>query len=272
MTTGPVTRRRLLRAATAGLSCWFAARAFGANEAGPSPAPEAPPGWSFEGVTGPEHWTELSPDYAPCQFGVEQSPIDLVDASKMSDVDGLTLDYRPITAHLASKGWTVQIEFDSGCAIEIAERRYALEHAYLRRPSEHLLSGRALEMELQLVHRADDGALALIGVFVRQGKKNESLETVLAHVPGKPSEKAPAFAMNPLDFLPLPAGDPQRRPFYRYVGSITMPPCTEGIIWTVFKTPVEASAKQIRDLAELFPRNARPANKLNRNPLFEYDG
>jgi carbonic anhydrase len=266
-----IARRSVLKAVAAGISFLSAPFVLRAAEA-PAASPTDPlPGWSFEGVTGPDHWSELSPDYALCQFGIEQSPVDLVDAAKVGPAQALVLDYRPVSARVVPAGWTLQVAFDPGCSIAINGRRYALEHFLFRRPSEHLLSGRALEMELQLVHRAEGGAIAIVGVFVRQGKKHEALERIIAGTPADAAQKPALVPMNPLDLLPVPQSQLEEvRAYYRYMGSLTTPPCTEGVNWTVFKTPIEASPKQIRDLATLFPANARPANKINRRFLLEY--
>jgi carbonic anhydrase len=266
-------RRAVLKAAAAGLLSFPAAVRLRAEQIPPASPAEPQPGWSFEDVTGPEHWSELSPDYALCQFGIEQSPIDLVDAAKVSFSRALRLDYRPVTVRVTRMTWTVQVAFDPGCSIMTTGRRYALEFMHIRHPSEHLLSGRALEMELQLTHRSEDGALAMIGVFVRQGKQHEALERIIADLPSEVSGQPAVLAINPVDLLPPPQAEgADARPFYRYMGSLTTPPCTEGVNWTVFKTPIEASAKQIRELAALFPANARPANKINRRFLLEYGG
>ncbi len=271
--TQRITRRAVLKAAAgAAASALPGLSVLSSMSAAAQTSEEAPARWTFDGVTGPEHWSELSPDYALCQFGVEQSPIDLVDATQVPSARGLDLDYRPITARASSRSWTLQIGFDPGCEIEIGGVRYALGEAYVRQPSEHLLSGRALEMELQLVHRSKTGATAISGVFIRQGREHEALKMLIEHLPAKGADKGTLFPIDPTDFLPaLPEGKSSRA-FYRYEGSMTMPPCTEGVVWTVFKTPIEASPKQIRDLATLFPPNARPANKLNQRQLFEFGG
>jgi carbonic anhydrase len=266
-----IARRSVLKAIAAGISFLSAPFVLRAAETPPAAPTDLLPGWSFEGVTGPDHWSELSPDNALCQFGIEQSPVDLVDAAKVGPARALLLDYRPVTARVVSADWTLQVVLDPGCSIAINGRRYALEHILFRRPSEHLLSGRALEMELQLVHRAEGGAIAIVAVFVRQGKKNEILERIIAGTPTDAAQKLPLVPINPLDLLPVPPlQSEEARAFYRYMGSLTTPPCTEGVNWTVLKTPIEASPKQIRELATLFPVNARPANKINRRFLLEY--
>ncbi len=265
-------RRAVLRAMAGAAVLLATARALRAQQPPPVVGGPSEPLWNFDSVTGPEHWSELSPDYALCQFGMEQSPVDLVDALKVSGSEALKIDYRPLTAHVVRAGWTLEIAFEPGCEIAINNLVFPLQKVVLRHPSEHLLSGRALEMELQLVHKAGNGTLAHLAVFVRQGRKNDALETMLTNLPDEKSEQGGVFALNPADLLPPPPEEGKPRAFYRYMGSTTVPPCTEGVVWTIFKTPVEASARQIRQIASIFPANARPANTVNRRFLLEYSG
>lgn len=262
------TRRAVLRAiagAVGGLPFAAAVRpAFAAK-----PAQSGLP-WSFTGLTGPEHWSELSPDYGVCKFGSEQSPIDLIDAVKVASPHALKLNYKPVVAQAVHEGWTLRLLLDKGCEKVVNGAVFKLDSVIVRHPSEHLLSGRALEMELQLVHSRAEGSGAISAVFVRQGKRSEALDRVLASLPAASAEKGAGFSLNPAELLPAMPEDEEMRPFYRYMGSLTTPPCKEGVIWTVFKTPIEASPKQIRELSALFPANARPARRINRRYLLEY--
>jgi len=269
--TQSMARRAVLKAM--GGAAWLIATGRSASaEDTANAAGDLQPFWTFDGVTGPDHWSELSPDYAACQFGIEQSPVNLVDALKVNGTRALTIDYRPVTAIVMRNRWTFQIYFEPGCEIQVNGVHYPLQQAVFRRPSEHLLSGRALEMELQLMHRTEAGAQAVLAVFIRQGRTNELLEMILGNVPPDEAEKGPVFPIDPADLLPPPPAETGQRAFYRYMGSLTTPPCIEGVNWTVFKTPIEASPSQIRQLAGLFPANARPASPINRRYLLEYGG
>ena len=137
--------------------------------------------WSYEDVTGPEHWSELSPDYSLCQFGVRQSPVDLIDATKRSRPDTIRLDYRPVTAKSVRDPVGLKITLEPGCQIALYGKDYALSEFRFRRPSEHLLSGQALEMEMQFLHVAENGDQAMLAVFLRQGADNPGIAAILAN-------------------------------------------------------------------------------------------
>jgi carbonic anhydrase len=265
------SRRTLIKALAGGLAAMLPFRVRSQESA--APAPDVQPLWSYEGVTGPEHWSELSPDYSACHFGVRQSPIDLVDATKISLPDTLKLNYRPVTARTRRDQAGLSVVLDPGCQIEYYEQIHPLTEFRFRRPSEHLLSGRALEMEMQFLHQSGTGEPVTLSVFLRQGAENLGLSAIiasLAEASGDAQEKV--FALNPFDLMPQLQQAEEQRAFYAYAGSLTAPPCTENMNWIVLKTPAEASPQQIRDFASLFSKNARPAQKLNSRLLLEFDG
>ncbi len=272
MSMSPVfSRRFLIKALAGGVTALLPFRARAQDKLAPSE--EVQPPWSYEGVTGPEHWSELSPDYAACHFGVKQSPIDLVDATKLSLADTLKVDYRPVTARTVRDHAGLKVVLDPGCQIEYYEQNHPLTEFRFRRPSEHLLSGRALEMEMQFLHQFGTGEPVSLSVFLRQGADNVGLSAILANIADTdPEAEAKVFALNPFDLMPQLQQGEEQRAFYTYAGSITSPPCTERVNWIVFKTPAEASPQQIRDFASLFSKNARPAQNLNSRLLLEYDG
>lgn len=238
-----------------------------------APAPDVQPLWSYDGVTGPEHWSELSADYSACQFGVRQSPIDLVDATKISLPDALRLNYRPVAGRTRRDNAGLAVVLDPGCQIEYHRQVHPLTEFRFRRPSEHLLSGRALEMEMQFLHQSGVGEPVMLSVFLRQGAENQGLAAILASFTKTGSDaEEKVFALNPFDLMPQLQQAEEQRAFYAYAGSLTTPPCTEHMNWIVLKTPVEAAPQQIRELATLFPRNARPVQKLNSRLLLEFDG
>jgi carbonic anhydrase len=224
----------------------------------------AGPHWTYEGAGSPEHWGELSPDFKTCQIGMQQTPIDLNGGVKAQFDKPFSLAYKAVGGKVVNNGHTIQVNLDKGCSCTVEGTAYDLLQFHFHHPSEHLLSGRSLAMELHLVHKAADGALAVIGVFLREGAANTLLSPVFDEMPmAAGGEKTLPAMLDPSGLLPARSG------YYRYTGSLTTPPCSEGLTWTVLREPVEASPEQIRNFAALFPNNARPVQKLNDRVILE---
>ena len=128
-----------------------------------------------------------------------------------------------------------------------------------------MLAGKTFDMELHFVHKAASGALAVVGVFIQPGAANSGLAPIWAAMPREetPARVVEGVTIDPSSLLPKTRG------YYRYMGSLTTPPCSEGLIWTVFRSPIQASPEQIRQFAALFPHNARPVQSINRRFLLE---
>ena len=261
-----VTRRAVLGSLTA-CTCCFAGLP-GAFAAEPSPGSKKPaaghgPHWSYNGAEGPEHWGELSADFRSCQLGVEQTPIDLNGGVKAQFDKPFQLDYKAVAGQIVNNGHTIQINTEKGCSCSIEGTAYELAQFHFHHPSEHLLSGKALQMEAHFVHKSQSGAIAVIGVFIREGAPNALLAPVFDGMPKKEGDTHALAALDPAGLFANARG------YYRYMGSLTTPPCSEGLTWTVFKDPVEASKEQIGKFAALFPNNARPVQKRNHRFLLD---
>jgi carbonic anhydrase len=221
------------------------------------------PHWSYEGATGPDHWGELSPDFKVCQLGMEQTPIDLSSGLK-GDAGSISFDYRAVPMRILNNGHTIQVNADPGCSCTIGDMKYDLVQFHFHHPSEHLLDGKAFDMEAHFVHKSETGALAVVGVFFKSGLPNLSLQPIFDSMPASEGENVNANgAFNPATFFPV------IHAHFRYTGSLTTPPCSEGLVWTVFREPIEASPEQIAQFAALFPNNARPVQGKNRRFLIE---
>jgi len=244
-----IERRMFLKYAAAGCACCVTpGLAAAADHAGPH--------WSYEGATGPDHWGDLSPEFKACGFGRQQTPIDL--ASRMKGEARLDVDYHPFPLRLANNGHTIEAAACGKCAITVDGTRYNLAQFHFHHPSEHHLDGVPFDMEVHMVHKSDAGNLAVVGVFMKEGAHNDALDVVFDHLPTREgTDMLAAGAFDPSVFLPV------RRDAFRYMGSLTTPPCTEGLTWTVFHDPIEVSREQIRRFALLFPNNARPVQKKN---------
>jgi carbonic anhydrase len=226
-------------------------------------AAHAAPHWSYAGNNGPDHWGELRPDFKVCQLGLEQTPIDLTGGMR-GDAAAVMLDYRPLPLRILNNGHTIQVNADAGSSCAVGGEKYELLQFHFHHPSEHLLAGKPFDLECHFVHRSGAGNLAVVGVFIVPGAKNAALQTIFDAMPKTegPEQRADG-SIDPAQLLPRSTS------YFRYMGSLTTPPCSEGLTWTVFKEPIEASAEQIKQFATLFPNNARPVQGRNHRFLIE---
>lgn len=220
------------------------------------------PHWTYEGKGGPAEWGKLSPDFKTCAVGTQQTPIDLKGAIP-AQPGGLTFSYKPFAMKILNNGHTIQVNVAPGSTISIAGQSYDLLQFHFHHPSEHLLSGKALDLECHFVHKSASGALAVVGVFITPGAENATLKSVFDAMPMKEGpEMATTTMIDPAALL-------SSGPYFRYMGSLTTPPCSEGLTWSVFEKPIEASKAQIMAFAKLFANNARPTQPLNNRFLLE---
>jgi carbonic anhydrase len=256
-------RRSFLGAATVGCAlCRLPGQAF-AEEPAHAPAGSASPHWSYEGEAGPTRWGELTPAFKVCQLGLEQSPIDLADAIT-AEPGRIDVAYRAMKLRVVNNGHTIQVNADPGSSCVIGGTTYVLQQFHFHHPSEHLLSGKPFDLECHFVHRSAAGDIAVIGVFMRPGETNQALQPIWDAMPRQEGpERDAGITFDPAALLPAKPG------YYRYIGSLTTPPCTQGIVWTVLQQPIEASPDQIRQFAALYTNNARPVQAHNRRFLLQ---
>jgi carbonic anhydrase len=228
----------------------------GANAAGsPRGAVNARAGsshWSYEGDNGPAAWAQLKPEFATCGSGSRQSPIDIRDGIKV-ELDAVQFDYRPSGFRVVDNGHTVQVNVAAGNTIEVAGKRYELVEFHFHRPSEERIDGKPFDMVVHLVHKSVDGRVAMVAVLLDKGSAQPVVQMVWNNLPLEKGDEV--AARTPLD---LNALLPTDRRYYTYMGSLTEPPCSEGVLWMVMKTPVEVSPEQIAIFSRLYPMNARP--------------
>lgn len=220
-----------------------------------SHAPSKPPHWSYDGSDGPEHWGELSGEFATCAKGKAQSPIDISPrAGKASPIE---FHYVPTAATIVDNGHTLQVNLAAGSSISIDDHSYQLVQFHVHTPSEHLIAGEHYPMELHLVHKDRDGKLAVVGVMYDVGSESKTLGSVWEHWPKKVgSEDKLARAFDPTVLLP------ETRSLFRYPGSLTTPPCTEGVVWNVLRRSMTDSKGHLAVLQKHYAANARPPVEL----------
>jgi carbonic anhydrase len=208
--------------------------------------------WGYEGAGAPENWARLSSEYALCGTGQRQSPIDIRDGIRV-DLEPIQFDYRPSRFRVIDNGHTVQVTLPGG-TLSLLGKSYQLIQFHFHRPSEERVDGKAFDMVAHLVHRADDGKLAVLAVLLERGDENPFVQTVWNNLPlEKNMEVAPpSLTLDPLQLLP------ENRNYYTYMGSLTTPPCSEDVLWLVLKQPQSISAEQLAIFARLYKNNARP--------------
>lgn len=249
-----LTRRQALRN-----SLWGAASCACCISLARNAVASGGPAWSYGGKTGPEAWGSLDDGYQACSVGTTQSPIDLT-AAIPAEIPAADLDWTDLTGPVVNNGHTIQVNASAGSSLSLAGTRYDLLQFHFHHPSEHLIDGEALAMEVHFVHKSAAGNLAVVGVLFREGAENAALAPIWATMPRQASE-GPQVTVSPAAFLPAD------RSQFRYAGSLTTPPCSEIVTWIAYKTPIEASRAQIEAFATLFPMNARPAQPLHRRFL-----
>lgn len=217
--------------------------------------------WSYEGASGPEHWGELDPDYAACKIGKEQSPIDIQNPSK-AQLPALRFEYRSGPLKIINNGYTaVRVNYapGNGNFLFVGDQRYELTQFHFHHPSEESIHGKPYDMVAHLMHQASDGKVAAVAVFLKAGRANTTVQRLWEHMP-KTAGREQVIAgveVNPAGLLPRDTS------YYTYMGSQTAPPCTEGVIWFVLKTPIEISSEEISAFAALYPHDVRPLQPFN---------
>jgi carbonic anhydrase len=217
-----------------------------------APQPRHSNHWSYEGETGPANWGKINADWAKCGTGTRQSPIDLRDGMKV-DLEQIAFDYRPSGFSVVNNGHTVQVAVGMGNYITVQNRTYELVQFHFHRPSEERINGRGTEMVVHLVHKDAEGRLAVVAVLLERGAANPMIQTVWNNLPLEKNDAfAPAVALDVNEIVPA------KREYFTFMGSLTTPPCTEGVLWMVMKNPMPASPSQMALFSRLYPLNARP--------------
>ena len=229
-----------------------ASSAGGAGAVGGKTEAPAHIAWAYEGSGAPQFWAKLDKDYERCASGRRQSPID-IRAGFAVDLEAIQFDYQPAPFRVADSGRNLIVSIYGG-ALSLLGKPYVLTHFQFHRPSETAIDGKFFDMEVQLTHRAVDGSLVLLSVLLEKGTENPLVQHVLNNLPlERGGEVAPPGQVIDMEQL-LPAA----RSYYTFMGSLTRPPCTEGVQWVVLKQPKTISPEQLDIFERLYKPNARP--------------
>ncbi|HVS25601.1 MAG TPA: carbonic anhydrase family protein [Gammaproteobacteria bacterium] len=217
--------------------------------------------WSYTGHTGPAYWGTLEQDYQTCALGRTQSPIDIRDAGvHKSDLPAIEFHYQPSKLKIIDNGHTVQVNYAPGSSISVGGKRYELQQFHFHKPSEEKLDGKSYDMVAHLVHKDADGKLAVVAVLLAKADAgNPLIKTLWDNLPSKKEVESAvdAVTIDATDLLPT------NRSYYTFSGSLTTPPCSEGVTWFVLRSPTAISGDEVARFAKSYPLNARPAQPLN---------
>jgi len=218
--------------------------------------------WSYSGHGGPAHWAELEKDYGVCGLGKTQSPIDIRDTTvKKAALPAITFDYKPSPLSIIDNGHTIQVNYGPGSFITVDGKRYELVQFHFHKPSEEKINGKSSDMVAHLVHKDAEGHLAVVAVLLKKSAQpNKLVDTLWQNVPSaKEKETAvQGVQVDAADLLPT-----NKAAYYTFTGSLTTPPCSEGVTWFVLKTPTLVSGNEVTRFGKLYAMNARPTQPLN---------
>lgn len=229
-----------------------------ASRFGPYTAPEDE--YGYKGDLAPRNWAALSPKFALCDAGKRQSPIDVGDVVP-GRIESIRYAYQPTTLRVRHTEHTLRMDVDPGSTLEVDGVVYEWRELHFHRISEHAVRGRQFPLEAHLVHESDDGRLLIVAAFVKFGDWNRQLMRIQQLAPlerGQASEPS-EITFDANQFL----GPEDERRFYRYEGSLTVPPCTEGVQWLVLERVLVAGMKQQYHFRRLVHGNYRPIQPHN---------
>ena len=209
--------------------------------------------WGYTGDEGPERWGDM---FAGCR-GSAQSPVDIRQTRTAVNGPPITFDYRDSRLSVVNDGHSIQVDYEPGSSMTVGGTRYELQHFNFHRPSEERVQGLVYPFDAHLVHRAADGTLAVVAVLFAEGPPNAVIDTIWRNLPKEQGDRRTManVRVNADGLLP------RERSYWAYVGSLTTPPCSEGVRWYVLKTPSMVSTMQLNNFP--FASNARPVQPLN---------
>jgi carbonic anhydrase len=216
--------------------------------------------WDYYGKTGPLGWGRLDPAYQACSKGHEQSPIDIRGAHLNKSLQPIEFHYMSGSVTLENNGRTIVVRVNPGSYIVAGGVRYDLQQFEFHHPSETAVSGKLTDLGVQLLHKSADGKMVIIEVRLAmdRGNPNAVLAMLWPHLPKKPGTTEKVTDMvNAGGFLPLDRG------YWTYMGSLSTPPCTEGVRWFVYEEQISLSLDQLRAFTMLFRMNSRPLQEAH---------
>lgn len=220
--------------------------------------------WTYSGKTGPQAWGQLKPEFSTCAIGKRQSPINIEDSYTLQGpAEPLHFNYLPSSGTVVNNGHSIQVNVEGSNTLTVRGSAYTLVQLHFHSPSEEQVNYRSYAMVAHLVHKNAEGQLAVVAVLLDPGEANTLIDKVWTYIPLDVGDEVrmPAGLLNVNELLP------KDQRYYQFLGSLTTPPCTEGVLWIVIKQPTQISAAQLRLFQQLYPANARPVQPVNGRPI-----
>ncbi len=214
------------------------------------------PRWEYKGSAGPDRWSELTEAFKTCKVGGQQSPIDIDAPVSNGKLLPIHFEYKQADVKVVNEGHSLQLSYPHGNYVEIDGERFDLQQIHFHTPSEHKVAGIPYDFELHLVHKNAEGRLAVVSVLFEEGGAAPTLEKILLAARREAGTAGEEIAIDANVFLP------KKRNYYNYQGSLTTPPCSEGVRWFVLAQPMAIGAKQVDAFVSLVSFNARPVQPL----------
>lgn len=218
--------------------------------------------WGYSGHAGPDNWGNLSPEYSDCRKGTQQSPID-ISTSVNNDMHPIKTFYKSTPLKVLNNGHAIQVNYNPGSYMMIGSHKYKLLQFHFHSPSENKVKGKAFDMEMHLVHKADNGEIAVLAVFLKKGEKNATLQKIWDSMPLKAGKtKSSGGSINVTDLLS------STESYWHFTGSFTTPPCTENVVWSILQNPISVSDAQVKKFLSVIGEDARPVQPVNTRTIY----
>ncbi|MCP4745873.1 MAG: carbonic anhydrase [Desulfobacteraceae bacterium] len=220
--------------------------------------------WAHYGSRGPENWGSLDPEFSACSEGKNQSPVNLTKFTE-TKLPGITFYYQVGGFEIINKGHTIIVNQKPGSKIIVGGNEFELKQYYFRSPSEHNIDNVSFPLEAHLVHQDKNGNYAIIAIFFIAGEKNENISQAWANIPEQVGDRNKLSIKIDAETLV-----PDDRDYYYVNGSLTTPPCTEGVKWFIMKTPMTASIAQIEKFTFVIKHpNNRPLQPIHSRKILK---
>ena len=211
--------------------------------------------WSYTGENGPANWGSSAP---VCANGALQSPI-VIEGTEPALLNRIETNYSVAPVDMHNDRHSIHFTYTPGSMLKIGDKQFELEEFHFHTPAEHRILDTSFPMEIHFKHKMADGTFAVLAVMVKEGRSNLAAEEIWPHLPLEPDQttRRPDIKINARDFMP------DNKAVFRYMGSLTTPPCTEGINWYIFQQPIEFSSQQIAAIHGIMGDNARALQPRN---------